>query len=94
MRAAVATVNRFVIDLGLFPRVKIPGSEEQETTIHPLGCQPRFSIWTSVSRIRRFSCPRHNECATRAGPNNHLAQTLRVFFARLFRLFPRFEWLG
>src|SRR2546427_4485312 len=31
-------------------------------------CQPEFPIWTYDSCIVRFSCPRHNEFATRAGP--------------------------
>jgi hypothetical protein len=29
--------------------------------------KPEFSIWTNVSRIVRFSCPRHKEFAIGAG---------------------------
>jgi len=47
-----------------------------------LDCYPEFPIWTSDSRIVRFSCPRHNEFANRAGPGE-IAGFRRLVFARL-----------
>jgi len=43
---------------------------------------PEFPIWPSDSRIMRFSCPGHNEFATRAGPRE-IAGFRQLVFARL-----------
>ena|GEM_PF-4751401 len=44
--------------------------------------QAEFPIWTSVSRIVRSSCPRHNEFAARAG-TGEVTRFRRLVLARL-----------
>lgn len=44
--------------------------------------RPEFPIWTSGSRIIRFSCPRHNKFATRVGPSE-IACSRQIAFTRL-----------
>jgi hypothetical protein len=44
---------------------------------------PEFPIWTSVSRIVRFPCPRHNARATSASPRKNSRGTDGSFFPRL-----------
>src|SRR5260370_22886293 len=43
---------------------------------------PEFPIWTSGLCIVSFSCPRHNEFATRARPSE-VTRFRRIVFARL-----------
>jgi len=47
----------------------VPGAAEVTLTLYgPETKKPEFPIWTSVWCIVRFSCPGHNQFATRAGP--------------------------
>src|ERR1019366_3835087 len=51
---------------------------------------PESSIWTSNSRIVRFSFPGHNEFATRAGPSE-ISGVPKARFWRMAQLFV-FSW--